>query len=78
MDNSYGTQIAEDMTSAAAGTAPAAVNGDAAVESKQVEMMEKEIREQEQLLAGYQQENERIYQVRTAGGACSKNDVQFS
>lgn len=39
-------------------------NGDVnAVESEQVKLMEKEIREQEKLLSGYQQENERIYQV---------------
>ena len=31
-------------------------------QEERVKLMEKEIREQEQLLAGYQQENERIYQ----------------
>ena len=38
-------------------------NGELAHHSEQVKLMEQEIREQEKLLAGYQQENERIYQV---------------
>ena len=32
------------------------------ISKEQFEMMEKEIREQEKLLAGYQQENQRLYE----------------
>lgn len=42
------------------------VNGDVNDDTshlEQVKLMEREIQEQEKLLAGYQQENERIYQV---------------
>ena len=43
-------------------------------QSERVRLLEKEVREQEQLLAGYQQENEKIYQElktlqKTAKGA---------
>ena len=58
--SNFSVQITEEAASKKRSIA----NGDVAVHSEQVKLMEQEIKEQEKLLAGYQQENERIYQVK--------------